>query len=71
MMFMWARDTDTSSLKLLLSNLLKGGIVSWKSSLNPKFQVLQTLQEKDDLRASFLRHALTKQKQNNKLTEGW
>ena len=25
-MFMWARDTDTSSLKLLLSNLLKGGI---------------------------------------------
>ena len=75
MMFMWALDTDTSSLKLLLSNLPKQGIVSWKPSLNSKFQVLQikkpALQEKNDLRASFLRHASTKQNQNNKLSEEW
>ena len=30
-----------------------------------------TLHEKDDLRASFLRHASTKQNQNNKLSEEW
>ena len=46
-----------------------------KPSLNSKFQVLQikkpTLHEKNDLRASFLRHASTKQNQNNKLSEEW
>ena len=45
--------------------------VELKPEIPGTLDKLPTLYEKDDLRASFLRHAKTKQNQNNKLSEEW